>query len=277
MIKRLLLTSIFVPVFSAFSQTCIDSSLINPTIECIALLQPVCGCDGVTYGNSCIAVNYYGITEFSNGPCPLQEPDTCIKIPAGINFGACASILGWCRIGDECIELSGCSMLGSDGIDYSNYFYGSSYACNSLCSTDTVVFLNCIDSSLINIGVQIPDIYQPVCGCDSVTYQNSSLAIYYHGVSNYYEGECATASNQEIGESNMNIVPNPISNHFSIKQTTNQLMSIKLVAIDGRPMPIAEMMNNDFYILGETTTGIAFLEIVDYKGKFTRYKILIEK
>jgi hypothetical protein len=75
----------------------------------------------------------------------------------------------------------------------------------------------------------------------------------------------------------MNIVPNPISNHFSIKQTTNQLMSIKLVAIDGRPMPIAEMMNNDFYILGETTTGIAFLEIVDYKGKFTRYKILLEK
>ena len=274
--KRALIL-LFLPCSLLFAQPCIDSNLINPSIECIALLQPVCGCDGVTYGNSCIAINYYGVTEFSDGPCSIQQPDTCLKIPAGINFGACSSILGWCRIGDECIELSGCSMIGSDGIDYTNYFYGSSYACNSLCMSDTVVFLDCIDSSLINIGVQIPDIYQPVCGCDSVTYQNSSLAIYYHGISNYYEGECVTAANPEIGESNMIIVPNPISNYFSIKQTSNPVMSVKLVAIEGRSIPIAERMNNDFYILGETTTGIAFLEIVDYKGKFTRYKILLEK
>jgi hypothetical protein len=59
-----------------FAQPCIDSSLINPSIECIALLKPVCGCDGITYGNSCIASNYYGITEFSDGPCVTQVPDT---------------------------------------------------------------------------------------------------------------------------------------------------------------------------------------------------------
>ena len=119
--KRALIL-LFLPCSRLFAQPCIDSNLINPSIECIALLQPVCGCDGVTYGNSCIAINYYGVTEFSDGPCSIQQPDTCLKIPAGINFGACSSILGWCRIGDECIELSGCSMIGSDGIDYTNYF-----------------------------------------------------------------------------------------------------------------------------------------------------------
>jgi len=275
--NRFMLAIVFLPLFTVVSQTCIDSNNINLDVLCPAVLHPVCGCDGVTYDNSCIALNYYGITQFSDGPCDTQEPDTCLQIPIGIDFGACASILGWCRIGDECLEVSGCSMVGSDGIDYTNYFYGSSYACNSLCMSDTVVFLDCIDSSLINIGVQIPDIYQPVCGCDSVTYQNSSLAIYYHGISNFYQGECVTANIPEIGESNMIIVPNPLSNHFSIKQTTDQIMSIKLISVDGRIIPIVNIVDYHYYLLEETANGIAFLEIVDGKGKFTRFKILIEK
>jgi len=44
----------------------------------------------------------------------------------------------------------------------------------------------------------------------------------------------------------MIIVPNPISNHFSIKQTTNQLMSIKLVAIDGRTIAIVNTLDYDY-------------------------------
>ena len=274
MIKRLLLTSIFVPVFSAFSQTCIDSSLINPTIECIALLQPVCGCDGVTYGNSCEAVNYYGVTEFSDGPCSIQQPDTCLQIPIGIDFGACASILGWCRIGDECIELSGCSMIGSDGIDYTNYFYGSSYACNSLCMSDTMVFLDCIDSSLINIGVQIPDIYQPVCGCDSVTYQNSSLAIYYHGISNYYDGECVTAavSNPEV--SSITVFPNPAIDFITVKNTKSPVVTVKLVQLDGVGFQLLRRTSNKF-LIEDIRSGMYLLEIIQENGSVSQVKIQV--
>ena len=271
--KRALIL-LFLPCSLLFAQPCIDSNLINPSIECIALLQPVCGCDGVTYGNPCIAINYYGVTEFSDGPCSIQQLDTCLKIPAGINFGACSSILGWCRIGDECIELSGCSMIGSDGIDYTNYFYGSSYACNSLCMSDTVVFLDCIDSSLINIGVQIPDIYQPVCGCDSVTYQNSSFAIYYHGISNYYEGECVTAavSNPEV--STITVFPNPAIDFITVDNTKSPVVTVKLVQLDGVGFQLLRGTSNKF-LIEDIRSGMYLLEIIQENGSVSKVKIQV--
>jgi hypothetical protein len=271
--KRALIL-LFLPCSLLFAQPCIDSNLINPSIECIALLQPVCGCDGVTYGNSCEAVNYYGVTEFSDGPCSIQQPDTCLKIPVGINFGACSSILGWCRIGDECIELSGCSMIGSDGIDYTNYFYGSSYACNSLCMSDTVVILDCIDSSLINIGVQIPDIYQPVCGCDSVTYQNSSFAIYYHGISNYYEGECVTVavSNPEV--SSITVFPNPAIDFITVDNTKSPVVTVKLVQLDGVGFQLLRRTSNKF-LIEDIRSGMYLLEIIQENGSVSKVKIQV--
>ena len=271
--KRALIL-LFLPCSLLFAQPCIDSNLINPSIECIALLQPVCGCDGVTYGNSCIAINYYGVTEFSDGPCSIQQPDTCLQIPIGIDFGACASILGWCRIGDECIELSGCSMIGSDGIDYTNYFYGSSYACNSLCMSDTVVFLDCIDSSLINIGVQIPDIYQPVCGCDSVTYQNSSLAIYYHGISNYYEGECVTAAVSNLEVSTITVFPNPAIDFITVKNTKSPVVTVKLVQLDGVGFQLLRSASNKF-LIDDIRSGMYLLEIIQENGSVSKVKIQV--
>jgi hypothetical protein len=271
--KRALIL-LFLPCSLLFAQPCIDSNLINPSIECIALLQPVCGCDGVTYGNSCEAVNYYGVTEFSDGPCSIQQPDTCLQIPIGIDFGACASILGWCRIGDECIELSGCSMIGSDGIDYTNYFYVSSYACNSLCMSDTVVFLDCIDSSLINIGVQIPDIYQPVCGCDSVTYQNSSLAIYYHGISNYYEGECVTAAVSNLEVSTITVFPNPAIDFITVKNTKSPVVTVKLVQLDGVGFQLLRSTSNKF-LIEDIRSGMYLLEIIQENGSVSKVKIQV--
>jgi len=53
---------------------CIDPSLIDSTVICTSLWDPVCGCDSVTYSNDCYAINYGGVTSWTQGPCAPTVP-----------------------------------------------------------------------------------------------------------------------------------------------------------------------------------------------------------
>jgi len=65
--------------FDLKAQACVDSSLIDPNAICITLFDPVCGCDGVTYGNSCEAVNFGGVTSWTPGACDTIDCfDNCL-------------------------------------------------------------------------------------------------------------------------------------------------------------------------------------------------------
>ena len=162
---------------------CIDPSLIDPTMGCLDIWDPVCGCDGVTYSNECYAMYFNGVTSWTPGECPTMPVDPCTDL-LGIDFGPCDAVLGYGIADGQCSTISGCSpMVG--GVDYSPALSQSPEECQEEC-------VPCIDPSLIDPDMFCIEIYDPVCGCDGVTYPNSCYATYFYGVTSWTAGECPT-------------------------------------------------------------------------------------
>ena len=159
------------------TNNCIDESKIDYAVCCFEIYQPVCGCDGVTYPNSCIAEFSAGVTSYTYGPCDGYHD--CID----------SNLI----IQGYTVDCSGeyDPVCGCDGITYTNsciaqFQYGIKYFSPGPCQP----IMDCIDSTLMSAQVACDYIYDPVCGCNGITYSNDCIAKTVHGVSNSTPGEC---------------------------------------------------------------------------------------
>jgi hypothetical protein len=163
---------------------CIDPAQIDTTIPCPLVFIPVCGCDGVTYDNECYAINYGGVTSWTAGVCGNVVIEPCTDV-SGISFGACLAILGVAVVDGSCSYISGCGYnIGS--VDYSPAFYDTMEACVAGCEGP----VDCVDPTLIDPNFGCYDLWDPVCGCDGVTYSNVCYATNFGGVTSWTPGAC---------------------------------------------------------------------------------------
>ncbi len=61
-------------------ETCVCTNIIDTTVTCSTVFEPVCGCNGVTYDNACQAQFYGGVKNWTNGPCTQMEIDTIYAV-----------------------------------------------------------------------------------------------------------------------------------------------------------------------------------------------------
>ena len=119
---------------------------------------------------------------------------------------------------------------------------------------------NCVDPSLIDPEMGCILVYDPVCGCNGITYSNSCDATYYGGVTSWTEGECDFATSV-IGapSASFSIYPNPVADRLRVNTAHMTPISMAVHSISGQLLieqPFANELN-----ITHLPAGIYLLEV----------------
>ncbi len=184
------------PVATKVGEVILSNGGVGP--NCPDIIDPVCGSNGVTYINSCYA-EAAGITDYTSGVCFSD----CID-PTKIDADAvCTTDY------DPVCGCNGVTYMNACAADAAGVINYSPGPCsdNNGCYDPVYVVTN--SGTNINytdgaITVSCDDYYEPVCGCNGVTYTNSCYAE-ASGITFYTQGSCDNAC---IDPANMD--PDPV-------------------------------------------------------------------